>query len=847
MTAVESEQGVVVRQQHQYDARGYQHKTFLPYFAPTLGYQPSPAAAHMTSEYDGMGRLVRKHIPATSSHGATYTEATYHPQQVWIQDSEQTQAGGRHAGAGKWLVYDGFGQLREVRESVGVGRDGEMGSLQEWVTRYDFDIVGNFTRLTDAFGNQRVMAYDGLGRNTFSNDPNRGLRWHQYDDADNRIASVNGRGVVNVYTYDGINRLVEEGSYLDTGLVNPQNRTFPQIVRSNAKRRVHYRYDGSTDAALKHLKGRLSEVADESGHHWFGYDANGRRVLEKRQIVALGERTPVYATQREYNSAGKLTRQVYPDKTLVRYEYGVGGELTAIPGVVDSVAFSAAGRFSQVGLSNGVNSTFEYDALSRLRYVQTTREHDSLSLQALQYEYDAASNLLAIEDGRSVAEKQTLATELGQPDKAYDLDQSRAYTYDDWYRLATEQDKLTLTEYQFDPIGNLLTKNTSNPLQVGSTLTLRYGGSEGASNLQRFDRLGQGETYQPGPNAVTLGQVAIEYDAVGNRTREGGQSYTWDHQNRLASVKNSTHQATYAYDYKNQRRLKQVKDKQGKTSAVIYISQDVEIREGKMVKFVRLGNHRIAKSDQNGGPFRPGLFYVKQHLGSTELSLDEDAKVINAFNYEPFGELEEKLGQTEKTHYRFTDKEQDSESGLGYFSQRYLDHGLGQFITPDPVFATDIRFIDPQQWSPYAYGRGNPLKYTDPEGESIQSDFGAYYSYGATAEINQTLKRISDDSFKDGLKEMKTGTSDGANTFGAISVTSGLVTAVIPNPFTAAVAVGSGYISIGFGVTNTGIDAFDGGDFDAMGATLTATGLAQARSVVALSKLTPTKLKPALD
>ncbi|QUJ67514.1 VCBS repeat-containing protein [Photobacterium sp. GJ3] len=847
MTTAESEQGVVVRQQHRYDARGHQHKVYLPYFASTLGYQSAPTSVYTSSEYDGLGRLVRKQIPSTSSHGATYTEAIYHPQQVWIQDSEQTLAGGRHAGAGKWLVYDGFGQLREVRENVGVGRDGEQGSLQEWVTRYDFDVVGNFTRLTDAFGNQRVMAYDGLGRNTFINDPNRGLRWHQYDAANNRTASVNGRGVVEVYSYDGMNRLVEESSYLDKSLVSPMNRAFPQIVRTNAKRRVHYRYDGSGDAALKYLKGRLSEVTDESGHHWYGYDANGRRVLEKRQMIALGERTPIFTTQREYNSAGKLTQQVYPDNTSVHYEYGAGGELTSIPGVIDAVSFSAAGRFSQVGLSNGVTSTYEYDALTRLRNVQTTRANDHLSLQSLQYEYDAVSNLLAIEDGRSVADKQTIATELGQSEKAYDLDQSRAYTYDDWYRLATEQNKLTLTEYRFDPIGNLITKNSSNPLQSGNTLSLRYGGSHDASNTQRFGHVGQRDSALPGPNAVTLGQAAITYDEVGNRIREGAQSYSWDHQNRLASVKNTTHQATYAYDYNNQRRVKQVKATQGKTSTVFYISQDVEIRDGQMVKFVRLGNHRIAKSDQTGGPFRPGLFYVKQHLGSTELSLDDNAKVINAFNYEPFGELEEKLGQTEKTHYRFTDKEQDRESGLGYFSQRYMDHGLGQFITPDPVFATNERFIDPQQWSPYAYGRGNPLKYSDPEGESIYTDFDSYYSYGATAEINHKIKTMSDRIRKDTIQKLKNITSDCANTFGGVAVTAGTVTAFAPNPGTAATATGSGFISAGCGITNVAIDALDGDSFDTVGAVLTATGVAQVGAVGTMAKALPSKLKPALD
>tara|TARA_B100001059_G_scaffold120953_1_gene121031 strand:+ start:758 stop:1045 length:288 start_codon:yes stop_codon:yes gene_type:complete len=38
----------------------------------------------------------------------------------------------------------------------------------------------------------------------------------------------------------------------------------------------------------------------------------------------------------------------------------------------------------------------------------------------------------------------------------------------------------------------------------------------------------------------------------------------------------------------------------------------------------------------------------------------------------------------------------------------------------DPVFAREPQFTDTQRWSPYAYGRGNPLRYSDPTGEFTQ-------------------------------------------------------------------------------------------------------------------------------
>jgi RHS repeat-associated protein len=66
---------------------------------------------------------------------------------------------------------------------------------------------------------------------------------------------------------------------------------------------------------------------------------------------------------------------------------------------------------------------------------------------------------------------------------------------------------------------------------------------------------------------------------------------------------------------------------------------------------------------------------------------------------------------------RSTGKERDSESGLDYFGARYFGSALGRFTSPDPLpgWAND-----PQSWNMYAYGRNNPLKYTDPDGETYR-------------------------------------------------------------------------------------------------------------------------------
>ena len=64
----------------------------------------------------------------------------------------------------------------------------------------------------------------------------------------------------------------------------------------------------------------------------------------------------------------------------------------------------------------------------------------------------------------------------------------------------------------------------------------------------------------------------------------------------------------------------------------------------------------------------------------------------------------------------FTGKERDVESGLDNFGARYYGSNMGRFMSPDPVFASAARVMDPQQWNMYAYARNNPLSITDPTG-----------------------------------------------------------------------------------------------------------------------------------
>ena len=105
-------------------------------------------------------------------------------------------------------------------------------------------------------------------------------------------------------------------------------------------------------------------------------------------------------------------------------------------------------------------------------------------------------------------------------------------------------------------------------------------------------------------------------------------------------------------------------------------------------------------------------YYIKDHLGSIRITIDETGNVVNAQDYYSFGGILRSYKQEALSgeRYKFTGKERDTETNYDYFGARYYDSDLGRWLTPDPL-------ADKYPgWSPYNYCLNNPLKLVDPDG-----------------------------------------------------------------------------------------------------------------------------------
>jgi RHS repeat-associated protein len=461
----------------------------------------------------------------------------------------------------------------------------------------------------------------------------------------------------------------------------------------------------------------------------------------------------VYRTSSRYDGLNRVKMVHYPQdvegkrRELVPHYNRAGAlERVTLDGkpYVEHIAYNAKGQRILIAYGNGIMTRHAYDLqtfrLLRLRTERYTRpvaltyRPSGAPLQDFSYEYDLVGNILRI--GDRTPESGIPNSQLGED--ALD----RAFTYDPIYRLLSATGRecdvpLPLPPWIDEPrcVDRTRTRGYTEQYQydlAGNMLELQHQVS-GSNATHRVMNLVAGNNRLA---SVTIGQTDYRYtyDANGNLIQENGsRHFEWDYGDRLQVFRNQAGNAEpsvysqYLYDTAGQRVKKLVRKQGGQIEVTIYIDGMFEYHRTVQGSATQENNTLHVMDDQSrialvriGNPFpddkTPAVkFHLGDHLGSSNVVVDDLGALVNREEYTPYGETS--FGSFAKKRYRFTGKERDEESGLYYHGARYYATWLGRWISFDPEIFKANNF-DHATYQPYVYVQNKPTIAIDPDGEA---------------------------------------------------------------------------------------------------------------------------------
>lgn len=687
-----------------YDSQGRMNRQSLPYITSSISYSaPNLSQPAKTYTYDALGRVLTETTPV----GTTSYE--YNGFTTKITDAN---------GNFKELTKDAYGNLVAVKEYNG---------NEIYTTSYEYTLTNKLKKITDSAGNIRNFSYDALDN----------LEWqdmvhkpsvttpakinYSHDKNGNVLTETSFKGDNISYVYDDLNRVL-----------------FEKLAGAN---QITYTYDQNNDI------GQLS-LADYGNNNRKAYDYDILGNLRTATTTIEGED---FVMHFDYDLNGNVKSIVYPNNWLVSYGFNNIGQVNSVsldkgtgPIVLtDNIEYNQNGQMTHLERSNGVVTDYTYDPSANFRLANLASTVATSTLQNISYAYDAVGNITQITDNSST-----------------NLAKTAWYDYDDLYRLASSTvnylthpaDNYSKT-YDYDAIGNMT-----------------YNSDLGVMNYANG---------QPHQLSSFTGRT-FTYDAAGNTKTNNINKFSWDWRNRLKSSydiasENSTY---YQYDHNNQRFIKY-------TEELVFIPPDPQeamamasmtskeegldaasggtyelqrVKEHKYIdsyfekdiadnskSHINLNSTKIATVNNNDNPY----FILGDHLGSSSLLTDSTGTVAEMTDYLPYGKINyESTTQDLGDDYKHTGKELDEENALQYFGARYMDNEVGRFTSVDPLLS-DLQnsekynkkvvelLSDPQQVNSYSYTRNNPIVYTDPTGNAVETPFDlvmlalsaqAYYS-----------------------------------------------------------------------------------------------------------------------
>ena len=610
----------------------------------------------MSFAYDGFGRVTSYTDRLGNTQNATYktlsTEYSFTPKGSSTQENNYVEN------------FDIYGN--KVSDTIypdGLGGD----SL---TSTYEYDLLGNVLKITDANGKITSMTYDEVNNPTEivladgSNISYDYTKWNsvktttQYDGEQSYTISetFDDRGLATSHRQTGaaIKTKPWYYSYRPDGLISMS------VAPDGTER--SYEYDASGNTTGYSVGAIFNEMVYD---HFGNLDKITRRVngTETGATVYVydsakgwlnSKTTGLGTTSYTYNTTGMLASVISPSGLVRTYTRDANDRITSVSADDKDFTYEyyGDGLIKSITYPGGnIVTSYTYDNANCLTKLETKNGNNILKTYS--YEYDGVGNIISV-SGSENAE----------------------YTYDDLYRLATSTQNGHTTTYEYDSRNNLISETRTD----GYTKTYEYSGD---------NRL-----VKTVENGV---ETAYEYDLRGNLVKRGEDEFAYDSNDNLVYAMVNGVETTYEIGEDGLRESKTVN---GVTTTYSVDESGNVITEGN--DEIILGNMPLAK--KIGDNY---YYYIYNAHGDVVMIVDESGNVQNTYEYDAWGAV---INETETiaNNHKYAGQYYDAETGLIYLRARYYDPSDRRFIQEDPA-------RDERNW--YVYCGDNPIMYIDPSGE----------------------------------------------------------------------------------------------------------------------------------
>jgi RHS repeat-associated protein len=233
---------------------------------------------------------------------------------------------------------------------------------------------------------------------------------------------------------------------------------------------------------------------------------------------------------------------------------------------------------------------------------------------------------------------------------------------------------------------------------------------------------------RPTPTSLSTNRLtgAVSYDAAGNLTSWNGAVYQYDAFDQMARMTNGAEDWIYVYDADDER----IWSYAPALNASRWTLRDLG---GKVLRDFSSNNGTWSIAEdyiyRNGLLFAGYLgtgqrrHFALDHLGTVRLVTNTAGTQTGYHVYYPFGE-EATAFDAGADPMQFTGHERDlnaqtggnpSADDLDYMHARLFNPLVSRFTSTDSLAGSAER---PQSWNLNAYVTGNPVNYTDPDGQS---------------------------------------------------------------------------------------------------------------------------------